>query len=312
MKNLIIKNIVAACLFLSIGNGLFAQAVEPRREFKTNESKAMGLSSDGNWLLMSAKQEINVFHTRTGLAMRSFQGHNCAVTALATSPRKRVAVSGDEHGQLILWNIDDLTVVQKYEPIKGNIKSAKFSKEGTQFVVVVGNKIRIYDLINPNPIAKLDKVGNGELSAMDLVESKNTLLTATDNGFISTWAVSDSVKMVKSLKAHEGKITGIAQLRNGTMLTASDDKTIKLWDANGKVKKTFNVGEVKTMDMSADQKSVVLALVSGKTEVVDLATGASKFNFVVKPDVKESFYHPTEPLVVSFYSDNTARSWILR
>jgi WD40 repeat protein len=312
MKNKFIKNIVAACLILSVGNRLNAQAIEPRREFKTTESKAMGLSSDGNWLVMSAKQQINVFHTRTGLVMRTFQEHNCNVTVVATSPRKRVAVSGDEHGHLILWNIDDLTVVQKYEPIKGTIKSAKFSKEGTQFVVVVGNKIRIYDLINPNPIAKLDKIGNGELSAVDLVESKNTLLTATENGFIATWTVSDSVKLVKTFKAHESKITGVSQLRNGMIVTASEDKTVKTWDVSGKMKKTFNVGEVKTMDVSADQKTVVLALNSGSTEVIDLATGNAKFKFDVKADVKESFYHPTEPLVISLYTDNTARSWILR
>ncbi len=314
MRKFSVSSLFCILIFALNTEGVLAQTqAEPRREFSAADAKSIGLSSDGHWLLMGSNKEINIYHTRTGLQVRQFTIHTNTVTSIATSPRKRVAVSGDEQGNILLWNIDDLSIVQRYEGQKGAVKSLRFSKDGLQFSAVVGSKntVCLFDLIQNKPLAKTEK-GMNEVNATEIQDGKNQILTAHDNGTVAVWNLADSFKIAKTNKLHEGRVTSVRLIKNG-MATASDDKTLRIWDANGKMKKSFVMDSgVRTMDVSMDQKTAVLVLESGRTVVVDLATGFTKFSFFTKADAKESVYHPTEPIVVSLYADNKARSWILR
>ena len=318
MKNTIfsIKTVMLVAATVIFGKAFGQQ--EPRREFRvtngSNNAQAIALSDDGRWLMMSADKQVDVFYTRTGLAIRKFEGHTATVTSIAANPRKKVAVSGDESGQLYLWNIDDMTVVQKYETQKGAIKALKFSKDGSQFTAIVGagNRIRVFDLMNEKAVIKVEKALS-EVRSMEINEAKNTLYTAHENGSVMAWTITDTIKGLKTMKIHEGKVTGIRLLRNGSVVTVSTDKTLRITDNDGKLKKTYTFDSpAVALDLSVDQKTAVVATESGKTMVVDLATGAIKFVFAQKAGVKDAFFHPTEQVVVSLYTDNVTRSWILR
>jgi WD40 repeat protein len=299
--------------FLSLENLSGQNLIEPRREFRSEDTKTMGISSDGHWLLLSARENITIFHTRTGLQIRQFSGHTNRVTSIATNPRKRVAVSGDENGNIILWNIDDLSVVQKYDVQKGAVKNLRFSKDGLNFTAVVGGKntLSLFDLTQASPLARTEK-GLTEVNALEIMEDRTSVATAHDNGTIATWSALDSFKTAKYLKVHEGRVTGIRVTKTG-MVTASDDKMLRIWAADGKMKKSYIMeAAIRSLDLSVDQKTAVLSLDSGKTIVVELATGMVKFTFQTKAEVKNTICHPTEPVIVSLYSDSKARSWILR
>jgi WD40 repeat protein len=292
-----------------------ADAQEPRREFRGfTGGTSMAVNCDGHWLLVNSGNDVELFHTRTGIQIRKFSVHKVAVSAVAAHPRKRVAVTGDASGQLYLWNIDDSKIIQTYATQGDVIKSIRFNKEGSQFVAIIGsgNRIRLFDLMHAKHISGNDD-NFLEIEATDLNEIKNQLFTAHDNGTVGVWSATDSLKKIKTWKAHEGAVTGVQSLRNGQILTVGKDQTIKIWDANFKNIKNYIVeSSITGIAVSSDQKMVVLALGDGKTVVLDIATGLTKFQFDSINKVKNVVFHPVEPLIVALYNDNAARSWLLR
>jgi WD40 repeat protein len=292
-----------------------AAAQEPRREFRgLSNATSLSVNCDGHWVLANSGSDVQLFHTRTGLQGRKFSSHKANVTALAAHPRKRVAVSGDANGQIYMWNTDDLKVIQTFAMQSDVIKSIRFNKEGSQFVAIVGsgNRIRLFDLVQPKPIGANDD-NLLEIEATDLNEVSNQLLTAHDNGTVGVWSAKDSVKRLKTWKAHEGSVMSIQSLRNGHVLTVGNDRTIKIWDANFKnVKNYIMDAAIMSLAVSSDQKRVALALADGKTLVLDIATGLSKFQFDAKEKTKMVVFHPVEPLIITLYTENVARSWLLK
>jgi WD40 repeat protein len=302
-------------VFIVFSNVKNAQAQEPRREFRGfTTGTSMSVNCDGHWLLVNSGNDVELFHTRTGLQVRKFSSHKVAVNCVAAHPRKRVAVSGDVNGQLYLWNIDDLKIIQTYAVQPDAIKSIRFNKEGSQFVAVIGtdNQLRVFDLMQPKHL-KANADNLLEIEATDLNEVKNQLFTAHDNGTVAVWSTADSLKKIKSWKAHEGSVTGIQSLRNGNVLTVGNDRTVKIWDAQFKNIKNYIVeSSVVSVAVSSDQKLAALALGDGKTMVIDVATGLMKFQFDTKNKTKEVVFHPMEPLMITLYSDSVARSWLLK
>ncbi len=299
-------------VFSSAKNGA---TQEPRREFRGFTSgTSMSVNCDGHWLLVNSSNDVELFHTRTGIQIRKFSAHKTAVSAVAAHPRKRVAVTGDESGQLYLWNIDDLKIIQTYAPQGDAIKSIRFNKEGSQFVAIIGsgNRVRLFDLMHAKHISGNDD-NLLEIEATDLNEIKNQLFTAHDNGTVGVWFATDSLRKSKTWKAHEGAVTGVQSLRNGQILTVGKDRTIKIWDANFKNIKNYIVeSSIAGIAVSSDQKMAALALGDGKTVVLDISTGLIKFQFDSKNKVKNVVFHPTEPLIIALYNDNAARSWLLK
>jgi WD40 repeat protein len=300
-------------VFLSIKNGI---AQEPRREFRGFSSGTnMSVNCDGHWLLVNSGNDVELFHTRTGLQVRKFSSHKSSVNCVAAHPRKRVAISGDENGQIYLWNMDDLKIIQVYALQGDAVKSIRFNKEGSQFAAVIGsgNQLRIFDLMHAKHIGSNDD-NLLSIEAMDLNEIKSQLFTAHDNGTVGVWSVTkDSLKKIKTWKAHEGIVTGVQTLRNGNLLTVGKDRAVKLWDAAFKNIKNYIVeSSIVSIAVSSDQKMAALALGDGKTIVIDIATGLIKFQFETKNKTKEVLFHPTEPLIITLYNDNVARSWLVR
>jgi WD40 repeat protein len=300
-------------VFLFVNN---ANAQEPRREFRGfSNGTNMSVNCDGHWLLVNSGNDVELFHTRTGLQVRKFSSHKAVVNCVAAHPRKRVAVSGDQNGQIYLWDMDNLKIIQTYALQGDAIKSIRFNKEGSQFAAVVGsgNQLRIFDLMHAKHIGRNDD-NLLDIEAMDLNEIKNQLFTAHDNGTVGVWLVTtDSLKKIKTWKAHEGIVTGVQTLRNGNLLTVGNDRAIKIWDAAFKNIKNYIVeSAIVSIAVSSDQKMAALALGDGKTIVIDIATGLMKFQFETKNKTKEVLFHPTEPLLITLYNDNVARSWLVR
>jgi WD40 repeat protein len=314
IRSILIHTLIVFCCLFNWAK-IMAQTEQPlpRREFAVPNAVVSTLSHDGHLLLVNSKNIINIFQTRTGLNIRQFSVHQSPVISLAFNPRKRVAISGDESGHIILWNVDDLSIVLKHEIPKEGIKSIRFSKDGRLFMVTTdnGNKIHLFDLIHLSAISKKEKLP-AEVSAFDFEDNNNLAYLGHDDGTVTIRSLADSFKIVKKLKLHNARVTGLRTVKNG-ILTASSDKMVCVWDKEGRIVQSFPMSSpVHTMDLSTDQKTVVLALASGSTVVLDLATGVIKFDFWVKENIIESFFHPTEPLVVSLYEDNKARSWILK
>jgi WD40 repeat protein len=310
----------AAFFSLLVLTNVTAQTIPtPRRTFSpVGMVNTIANGNDGQWLLTVADETVQVFHARTGLFVRKFDKHSATITALDANPRKHVAVSGDQTGHIYLWNTDDLSIVASYETQRGAIAKLKFAPDGMTFAATVGssNLIRIFDIVNTKPIIKGDR-SSSEISCAEFNTAQNSLLTGHADGAIVVWQLAkDSIRYVRQIDAHESKINAVKILRNGMILSLSNDKTLKIWEIKGnttKMRKSIGLNDAAVaVQVSSDQKTATVVLASGYVLFFDLDTGSQIKSIQVKSGIKSAVFHPTESIVFATYGDNIVRSWILR
>ncbi|CCH43133.1 putative WD repeat-containing protein [Wickerhamomyces ciferrii] len=79
------------------------------------------------------------------------------------------------------------------------------------------------------------QLGNGHRDGIYTISKNfkalNKLATGSADGIIKYWDLSTSTELA-SFKAHYGQVTGTAVNHEGKLLSAGDDKTVKLWSVN--------------------------------------------------------------------------------
>jgi WD40 repeat protein len=127
-------------------------------------------------------------------------------------------------------------------------------------------QIRVWELVNGKEM-KLLKTANGPggaVFALGLSENGKTVAAGAANGKIEVWDVAGG--STRKLDGHAREVKSLVFSKDGTrLLSASADKTIKLWDAGtGQLLKTFSGHEeaVNCAAFSSDEKQ----LASGGTD----------------------------------------------
>ncbi|NJN32914.1 MAG: hypothetical protein HC817_00290 [Saprospiraceae bacterium] len=114
-------------------------------------------------------------------------------------------------------------------------------------------------------------------------------------------------------KAHDSNITAYAILKTAHSLQHQLIIHYDFGKNNGDPIKTIALTEVpRSLDLSPDNKTVVIGFESGKTIVADSEKIKENEAFTSTPSVLKVIFHPVEPLVVSLYSNNMVRSWKLK
>ena len=110
-----------------------------------------------------AWRSIIVRKTSDDLIVRELKGHKKLITAIAYSPDGKSILSGDEGGNLILWNLTLGVAVKKFSGHLATITSIDFSPAG-RFVATGSwdNTCRVWNVANGQEVLKLIASPNGE------------------------------------------------------------------------------------------------------------------------------------------------------
>lgn len=107
--------------------------------------------------------------------------------------------------------------------------SAKFSSDGEHIVTsVMDNAYRIWDTRTGACIAINKKRESTTYAAYNADGTRIVTATRVDN-IIQIWDVYTE-ELLQTFEGHEGNIVYLAFIRNGNVISASEDQTIKLWD----------------------------------------------------------------------------------
>ena len=99
-------------------------------------------------------------------------------------------------------------------------------------LLVVSGHDQLY-IININSyeiIRTIDSPGSGCM-VCNLLLNENILLTGDNNGRLIQWKIENNNLQRISIKekAHDGRVNTLLKIGNGLILTASDDKLVKIW-----------------------------------------------------------------------------------
>ncbi len=213
------------------------------REFKAAGGWSLDFSPDGNLIAAGGANGVIKIWRVNGRLLSELTGHSdgnrvfSKVLSLSFSPDSNLLVSGGGDNTVRLWRTDG-SLINTFSGYENAVHSVDFSPDGSLIAGSGGKIIKIWDtdgnLINSfsrkKPASSAIFSRDGTLLVTDSYEAIE-LLRVSDGTLVSTFNDSDSGSGFQS----------IAFSSTENLIAASSlDKTIKLWQLDGKLIHTFS------------------------------------------------------------------------
>ncbi|XP_046703847.1 p21-activated protein kinase-interacting protein 1-like [Silurus meridionalis] len=214
-----------------------------------------------------------VWSTKTWECLKSIKAHMGHVTSLSLHPSGKLALSVGTDKKLRTWNlIEGRPAFTKN--IRQNAQIVKWSPAGDKYIVVVNDKIDIYELESANIIGSFSF--RKRISSVRFLKN-NLLAMAGDDEHVQVYDLT-SEKCIFEFKAHENRVKALDSFELNdlcVLVTASNDGFIKLWDCSTERQEGVRLlGEVNT---TARITCLSVWKSSAKEEKSDMQPATSQF-----------------------------------
>jgi WD40 repeat protein len=212
--------------------------------------------------------------------------HRREVTGVAVTGHKGrpLIVSSGLDNTVYVWDVfATKTTTRLAHPVGVKAIACTGPIAKTQFAVSGGEdgKLRIWDLTNPDKIAKeartLEETHVAGVTAVAISPDGRYLASAAGRD-VFVWDVSTGKKIYALPPEHKDTVTMLRFTPQATLVTASRDKCLKVWNvgANGasiNMPLDHRAGAVDTLGVSSDGSRVLFDQDDGRLDVVGLADG---------------------------------------
>ncbi len=177
--------------------------------------------------------DIHVIDLAEKKEIKFFQQHRSAIFSIVSIPSKNIVLVADADGNLSAWDSTNLSLLLFLPLNCGKIRKINVREDGEVFVVHgQDEKIRIFETQQFNEIVTLKGHELGANCSVFSKSDKNILISGGKDGHLKIWDWS-SEKLLEAIPAHNFALYDLAILPFGnSLLSASRDKSIKLWDAS--------------------------------------------------------------------------------
>ena len=192
----------------------------------------------------------------------TFQQGSAPVTSLAFTNGSNTFAAATQDGSVALFDISTPstpTVLLDGREGSGQLVAAARLRG----LVVSGGADRTIRLwqTEMQSLARTYRTQGSEVTALDITADGRYLAGADADGSVRVWSNSSS-RAVRTVKAHDGRITAAAFGPDRMLATAGEDGKVKLWNLRaGRVMRTFggNTGPVRALSFSTEGRRLVSA-----------------------------------------------------
>jgi len=265
----------------------------------TDAVGSLTFSSDGISLVSGSHDKtVKLWDVQTGGVIKTFHDHTGRISSVSISADHTIIVSGSEDKTLRLWNIEmgechhiiqqQVTVSYvKFSPtdpqfllsIAGsaaqcwNIDGHKvgstftgyhinFSPDGTKFISYFRENVTVQNINSGETVAKFNAGGSYFHSCCFSPDGR--LVAVEVNYNICIWDITGSdPHLVETFIGHTKNITSLAFSSPSTLISASEDKSVKFWQ----------ISALPTDPVVTDLKSTPLTLVPTKSIAPEVKDG---------------------------------------
>ena len=111
------------------------------------------ISSDNRYVISaSLDQSLKVWDVESGLLFKTLEKHTGALSCMRLSPDGKKLVSGDQAGNVVLWDMKTLQPIYMFKTGGGMVNDIQFSHNGKSFAVAVWENIYLWDFKNEKPV----------------------------------------------------------------------------------------------------------------------------------------------------------------
>jgi WD40 repeat protein len=193
---------------------------------------------NGNLASASDDTTIIIWNQVDGSPIRTLRGHTAPVTSLVVFSQNGYLASGTySKAEIKIWTTSDTSPISTISTGTYNIYALAVLENGALVVSLTGRIIRIYNASTGVMITEDRRglsLGSASSGIISLAVLPNALLAAgsrTTN--VCIWNTDTlSTWNVKYLTGHINYVNSVVVLPSGYLASASDDKTIIIWDVN--------------------------------------------------------------------------------
>lgn len=200
----------------------------------------MAVTDDGDWTIGvggwgadpdNRPSEVRVWQKNNFARSRTLKGHQAPVLSVASVPDKHWALTGDEKGFVVLWDLDASKPLRLFMvPNKFHVQKLAVAPDGKTFVTAQGfDQIHQWSVDGSTPPRKLPNgPANSVTDARYSSDGSRLLVAATDNT-LRVWDVETGALLRKF--DHPGPVKGATFDESGDrVLSGSLDGMLRMWD----------------------------------------------------------------------------------
>jgi WD40 repeat protein len=267
---------------------------------------------DGRILVGTSTGLLRLWSSPTLAPLGNLMPHGKPVQALALSPDEKTLLTGAADGNARVWSLSTSRLAGAPLPQGAPVVAVAFSADGKYFVTAAANHATLWETATRRQVGETAAT-DGDICCAAFNPEGNTVATATLNGEAQFWTVPDA-KPAGAIMRHSARITAINfVLHEPRFLTASWDKTIKIWDTeSGRSIGVLPTGfEITCESLSPNGNLVAAGSSDGEIAILDRKTGA-KINAGSMHHAKRvnaCLFSPDGTLLVSASDDGSAIVW---
>jgi WD40 repeat protein len=247
------------------------------------EPAAVGFSPDGRLLsaaggALAEPGFVTIWDAATGRQLRSFRGHDDAITGLAFNPKADRLATSSRDGTVRLWDAHTGREVRILRGHTRGVSSVAFSPDGTR--IASGGEDRAIKLWDVATGAELRSLAGHAASLWSVAFSHDGRLVASAGGdeTVRLWDAQKGIQ-VRSLQGHRGIVHALAFSPDGRVVaSAGYDGTARVWNAaNGRELVVFRGHSrfVTSIAFSRDGRYVASGSIDRTIRIWEAGSGAT-------------------------------------
>ncbi|NRQ33100.1 hypothetical protein HII36_14795 [Nonomuraea sp. NN258] len=275
---------------------------------------AIAISPDGSTVASSGNDKtVRLWRLATGKPIgRPLTGHTSVSYGVAFSPDGRLLASTGGDKSVRLWDVATRTPVG--DPLSGHTNvtyGVAFSPDGRILASSGWDKtVRLWDVATGRPLGTPLIGSTSSVFNISFSPDGSALSGGDSDGSVLIWRLRTTL-----LPGHTDAVYAVAFTPGGVAGTASDDRTVRLWQVSGNrplgAPLTGHTAEVRAMAFGPRGKLLVTASWDGTLRLWDTASGEPLGDPLTGHTgwVRGVAFSPDGALIATAGMDNTVRLW---